>query len=107
MILIDRSLGKLLLLIEKIDITVEKNERLLKKATLKIKHESLVKLSDTLQKDLEQQLSQCSKVEVRVVQHYDTIKRKIESLQSTRDKGNRNIQEEQQEAQIAMHMACI
>ena len=48
MILIDRSLGKLLLLIEKIDITVEKNERLLKKATLKIKHESLVKLSDTL-----------------------------------------------------------
>lgn len=56
LILIDRSLCKLLLLIEKLDITVEKNDRLLKKATLKIKSETLVRLSDSLYRELEEQI---------------------------------------------------
>ena len=36
LILIDRSLGKLILLQEKLDLLLEKNNRLLNKATLKI-----------------------------------------------------------------------
>ena len=42
LILIDRSLGKLVLLLEKTDLLVEKNDRLINKATLKIKSEQLV-----------------------------------------------------------------
>lgn len=52
LILIDRSIGKLVLLLEKIDLLIEKNDRLLAKATLKIKSESLVRLCDQLLNDV-------------------------------------------------------
>lgn len=42
LILIDRSFGKLILLVEKIDLLIDKNDRLLNKATLKIKSEALI-----------------------------------------------------------------
>jgi len=52
LILIDRSFGKLILLVEKIDLMIDKNDRLLNKAILKIKSESLVKLCDHLLDEL-------------------------------------------------------
>lgn len=55
LICIDRSIGKLVILLERIDLMVEKNDRLLNKATLKIKSESLVKLSESLLNDLAEQ----------------------------------------------------
>ena len=50
--MIDRSFGKLILLVEKIDLMIDKNDRLLNKAILKIKSESLVKLCDHLLDEL-------------------------------------------------------
>lgn len=47
LILIDRSMGKLVMLVEKIDLLIEKNERLLSKAVLKIKLESLTQNCDS------------------------------------------------------------
>ena len=55
LICIDRSIGKLVILLERIYLMVEKNDRLLNKATLKIKSESLVKLSESLLGDLAEQ----------------------------------------------------
>jgi len=52
LILIDRSFGKLILLVEKIDLLIDKNDRLLNKAILKIKSESLMKLCDHLLDEL-------------------------------------------------------
>ena len=52
LILIDRSFGKLILLVEKIDLMIDKKDRLLNKAILKIKSESLVKLCDHLLDEL-------------------------------------------------------
>ena len=52
LILIDRSFGKLILLVEKIDLMIDKNDRLLNTAILKIKSESLVKLCDHLLDEL-------------------------------------------------------
>ena len=48
LILIDRSIGKLVLLLEKLDLLIAKNERLLHKAILKIKSESLLTLCNDL-----------------------------------------------------------
>lgn len=47
-----------MLLVEKIDILIEKNDRLLNKATIKIKLESLTKLSERLLNDLTSQSKQ-------------------------------------------------
>ena len=52
LILIDRSMGKLVLLQEKLDLLVEKNDRLLNKATLKIKSESLQHKCEVVLKDI-------------------------------------------------------
>ena len=52
LILIDRSLGKAVLLIEKIDLMIEKNERLLTKASLKVKTESLFRRCEGLLENL-------------------------------------------------------
>lgn len=54
LILIDCSISKLVLLFEKIDLLVEKNDRLLNKATLKIKSESLITFCDNILKELDQ-----------------------------------------------------
>ena len=55
LILIDRSISKLVLLLEKNDLLVEKNDRLINKAILKIKSESLITFCDSILADLEQQ----------------------------------------------------
>ena len=47
LILIDRSIGKLVILVEKIDLLIDKNERLLNKAVFKIKLESLAQSCDS------------------------------------------------------------
>ena len=39
LIMIDRSIGKLVLLIEKLDLLIDKNERMMNRAQLKIKSE--------------------------------------------------------------------
>ena len=52
LITIDRSIGKLVFLVEKLDLLIEKNERLLCKATLRIKSESLLKQSDGALEDI-------------------------------------------------------
>jgi len=46
------------LLVEKIDLLIEKNDRLLNKALLKIKSESLIKLCDSITADLASQSKQ-------------------------------------------------
>ena len=53
MILIDRSISKLILLLEKNDLMVEKNDRLLNKAMLKIKSDSLVNFCDNILQELD------------------------------------------------------
>ena len=53
LILIDRSISKLVLLMEKNDLLVEKNDRLINKAMLKIKSESLITFCDSILADLE------------------------------------------------------
>jgi len=52
LITIDRSINKLVLMVEKIDLLVDKNERLMHKATLKIKSETLLKFCDQLLDDV-------------------------------------------------------
>jgi len=53
LILIDRSISKVVLLLEKNDLLVEKNDRLLNKAMLKIKSESLITFCDNIMKELD------------------------------------------------------
>ena len=53
MILIDRSISKLILLLEKNDLMVEKNDRLFNKAMLKIKSDSLVNFCDNILQELD------------------------------------------------------
>ena len=67
LIQIDRSIGKLVLLIEKLDLQVDKNERLLHKATLKIKSESLIKLCEEMSADVSEQNKQAIKLESRLL----------------------------------------
>ena len=67
LIQIDRSFGKLVLLIEKLDLQVDKNERLLHKATLKIKSESLIKLCEEMFTDVREQNKQAVKLEARLL----------------------------------------
>ena len=52
LILIDRSMSKLVMLQEKIDMLIEKNDRLLNKAILKIKSESLQHKCESLLKEI-------------------------------------------------------
>ena len=66
LILIDRSLGKLVMLQEKLDLLIEKNDRLLNKATLKIKSESLQQKCEALLKDIIEQRRHSNKLEERI-----------------------------------------
>ena len=58
LIYIDQSICKLVLMVEKVDMQVDKNERLLHKATMKIKSESLIQFCDSLLEDVTQQYKQ-------------------------------------------------
>ena len=99
LILIDRSMGKLVMLVEKIDLLIEKNERLLSKAVLKIKLESLTQNCDSQLKSLQEQSEQAIKLEEKVRAHHETMKLKTtdESLSAS----------DKEDSQIAMHMASI
>lgn len=59
-----------MLLVEKIDLLIEKNDRLLNKATLKIKLESLSKLCERLLNDLIAHSRQQLKIEEKIKAHY-------------------------------------
>jgi hypothetical protein len=48
LILIDRSIGKLVLLVEKLDLLIDKNDRMVKKAQLKIEQEALTQMNEQL-----------------------------------------------------------
>ena len=78
--MIDRSLGKLVLLHEKIDLFVEKNDRLLNKATLKIKSESLMQQCDVLLKEVSDHRKHSVKIEERIKAHHLTLQRKSGNL---------------------------
>lgn len=78
LILIDRSIGKLVLLVEKIDILIEKNDRLLNKATLKIKSESLLTLCDKLLTDLTNQSNQQIKIEDKIQAHHKALQHEVQ-----------------------------
>ena len=75
--MIDRSLGKIIMLVEKLDLLIEKNERLLVKATMKIKIESLITLCDNQIRDLGDQNSQSVKLEVKIRAHLTALQDKI------------------------------
>lgn len=81
LILIDRSVGKLVLLHEKIDLFIEKNGRLLTKATLKIKSESLVRLCDELLNEVAEQNKQAVKLEEKIKAHHASLLKKVTALQ--------------------------
>lgn len=66
LITIDRSICKLVLMVEKIDMQVDRNERLLHKATMKIKSESLIQFCDSLLEDVTEQHKQAIKLEERL-----------------------------------------
>ena len=74
--MIDRSLGKLVLLHEKIDLLIEKNDRLMNKATLKIKFESLIHKCDALLKEVGDQRKQAVKLEEKMKLHHISLIRK-------------------------------
>lgn len=69
LILIDRSIGKLVLLQEKLDLLVEKNDRLINKAMLKVKSEQLERRVDALLKELGNQRKQSTKMEEKIKYH--------------------------------------
>ena len=69
LILIDRSIGKLVLLQEKLDLLVEKNDRLINKAMLKVKSEQLERRVDALLKELGDQRKQSTKMEEKIKYH--------------------------------------
>ena len=98
-ILIDRSMGKLVHLVEKIDMLIEKNDRLLNKATLKIKSESLIILSDNLLKDIDEQKKHSTRVEEKIKAHHTALKTKsISNNETTTDL---------EDTQVAMNMASV
>lgn len=81
LILIDRSISKLVLLLEKNDLLIEKNDRLLNKAILKIKSEALISFCDNILKELDQQNKQSVKIEEKLKTHHSALQKKVESLQ--------------------------
>ena len=66
LIMIDRSIGKLVLLIEKIDLLIDKNERMMNRAQLKIKSEQLQLQSERLQEQIESHKLQAYKIEGKI-----------------------------------------
>ena len=66
LILIDRSISKLVMLQEKLDLLIEKNDRLLNKATLKIKSESLQHKCESLLKEIVEHRKHSSQLEERI-----------------------------------------
>ena len=66
LILIDRSMGKLVMLQEKLDLLIEKNDRLLNKATLKIKSERLQHKCESLLKEIVEHRKHSSQLEERI-----------------------------------------
>ena len=80
LIMIDRSMGKLVILLEKIDLLIEKNDRLLNKATLKVKSESLLQHSESLISDLSSQKKQAVKVEEKIKAHHASLQKKVATL---------------------------
>ena len=77
--MIDRSFGKLIILVEKIDLLIEKNDRLLNKATLKIKSELLIKLCDHLLDDLATQNKQSLRIEDKIKVYYTQLQKKVQA----------------------------
>ena len=66
LILIDRSMGKLVMLQEKLDLLIEKNDRLLNKVTLKIKSERLQHKCESLLKEIVEHRKHSSQLEERI-----------------------------------------
>ena len=63
LITIDRSIGKLVLLIEKMDLLIEKNERMINRAQLKIKSDQLQTFSEQILQQIESHKLQAYKIE--------------------------------------------
>ena len=98
-------MGKLVHLVEKIDMLIEKNDRLLNKATLKIKSESLISLSDNLLKDIDEQKKHSTRVEDKIKAHHTALKTKYKTLSET---GKSTLQTgELEDTQVAMNMASL
>ena len=83
MITIDRSVCKLVLMVEKIDMQVDRNERLLHKATMKIKSESLIQFCDSLLEDVTEQHKQAIKLEERLKAYHQSLQKRVNVLQGT------------------------
>lgn len=66
LILIDRSIGKLVTFLEKIDLLIEKNERLLIKTSLRMQISSLMQLAENISNELKDQRKQSLKIEERL-----------------------------------------
>ena len=63
LITIDKSMSKLILYIEKIELMVEKNERLINKVLIRIKQESLTKAGKSLGNQLKTQKQKALKIQ--------------------------------------------
>ena len=76
-------MGKLVLLQEKIDLLIDKNERLLSKATLKIKSETMLRHVEQALTDLSQQGRQSIKLEEKIKAHRSSLEKRVQELRDT------------------------
>ena len=94
LIMIDRSIGKLVLLIEKLDLLIDKNERMMNRAQLKIKSEQLQLQSEQILQQIESHKLQAYKIEGKIQGQSAALLKSNPLNKSNRSRGSRTEREQ-------------
>lgn len=119
LIQIDRSIGKLVLMTEKLDLLVKKNDRIVLKMTIQIKSEFLSKIFEDLEINVNDQKKQAHKLRRRLRNVVNNLKKRIALLQSNPANddevgvsqmlvgSSQNTATELEDAQLTLHQALV